>query len=61
MSADPVQIALSPDGSRVVAVAPTVAGDNLVVWDSRSGSIGDVPFVVETLDGLSGENVGIWV
>ncbi len=39
MLPDPVQIALSPDGSRVVAVSPTVAGDNLVVWDSRSGSI----------------------
>jgi len=24
-------------------------------------NFGDVPFIVETLDGLSGENVGGWV
>lgn len=39
LTADPVQTALSPDGSRVVAVVPTFRGDRLVTWDARSGSI----------------------
>ena len=37
--AHPVQTALSPDGSRVIAVVPTFHGDRLVIWDARSGSI----------------------
>ena len=68
-----LQIASVPLGDTIISLLVLLAGAGFLIYGcccyaigkGHSGGfgllgIGDVRFVVETLDGLSGENVGGW-